>query len=286
MAVYERTYKRYKGALTAAWSRSFILPRYAFRNVFESKAFIAFFAFSFTYPVFCAALIYVLQNADLLLTLDIEIKELLAIDADFFKTFLVVQGWFAFLIALFIGPGLVSRDLANNALPLYLCRPFSRAEYVLGKFLVLAALLSAVTWVPGLLLFFLQGNLEGGGWMMSHLRIATGIFVGSWVWIAVVTLLALAFSAWVKWRAVAGFLMLFVLFNGNFFAFLFNQLFKTSAGDVLDLQRMISMVWSSLLGLELPSEPSAFAAWASLMIFSAFCLFLLHRKIRAYEVVS
>lgn len=286
MAVYERTYKRYKGEMSAPWSRSFVLPRYAFRDVFESKAFIAFFASSFAFPIACAALIYVLHNADLLLTFDIKIKELLAIDADFFRTFLAVQGSFAFLAALFIGPGLVSQDLANNGLPLYLYRPFSRAEYVLGKFMVLATLLSAMTWMPGLLLFVLQGNLEGSGWMGSHLRIAWGVFVGSWVWIATVTLLALAFSAWVKWRAVAGFLMLFVLFNGNFFAFLFNQLFKTRAGDVLDLKQMISTVWSSLLGLPAPPGPSALAAWLSLAIFGAFCLFLLHRKIRAYEVVS
>ena len=40
----------------------------------------------------------------------------------------------------FIGPGQVSPDLANNALPLYLARPFSRVEYVLGKMSVLLVL--------------------------------------------------------------------------------------------------------------------------------------------------
>ena len=50
----------------------------------------------------------------------------------------------------------MSPDLRNNGLPLYLSRPFSRTEYVLGKMSVLLILLSAITWVPGLLLFLFQ----------------------------------------------------------------------------------------------------------------------------------
>ena len=55
----------------------------------------------------------------------------------------------ALFLAAFVGPGQVSPDLANNALSLYLARPFSRAEYVLGKMSVLVILLSLMTWVPG-----------------------------------------------------------------------------------------------------------------------------------------
>ena len=63
----------------------------------------------------------------------------------------------ALFLAAFIGPGQISPDLANNALSLYLARPFSRVEYVLGKMSVLLILMSVMTWVPGLLLFGLQG---------------------------------------------------------------------------------------------------------------------------------
>ena len=56
-----------------------------------------------------------------------------------------IQSTLAFFIAAFAGPGLISPDLTNGALPLYLSRPFSRAEYTLGKFSVLALLISAIT---------------------------------------------------------------------------------------------------------------------------------------------
>ena len=54
-----------------------------------------------------------------------------------------------FFLAAFVGPGLISPDLSHNGLPLYLARPFSRAEYVLGKMSVLVGLMSLMTWIPG-----------------------------------------------------------------------------------------------------------------------------------------
>ena len=50
MAVYERNYGRYKGPLTSTGSRFLILPRYAFREVFQSKFFVAFYTLCFALP--------------------------------------------------------------------------------------------------------------------------------------------------------------------------------------------------------------------------------------------
>jgi hypothetical protein len=56
----------------------------------------------------------------------------LRINNTFFYIFNNVQCTLAFLLTTFIGPGLVSPDLVNNA-PLYFIRPISRTEYVLGR---------------------------------------------------------------------------------------------------------------------------------------------------------
>ena len=50
MAVYERNYGRYQGELTPSWSRFLILPRYAAKDVFDSRLFVAFFALCFLLP--------------------------------------------------------------------------------------------------------------------------------------------------------------------------------------------------------------------------------------------
>ena len=124
------------------------------------------------------------------------------IDGSFFQTFANIQGGFAFVLALLVGPPLVSRDLRNNALPLYLCRPFSRTEYVMGKMSVILILLSAVTWIPQLLLFPAIVS-RGFAWFRANLWIASAIVIGSVVWILLLALLSQTISALVKWRVVA-----------------------------------------------------------------------------------
>lgn len=303
MAVYEHTYRQYEGALTPTWSRFLIIPRHAFRSVFQSKLFTAFFVVCMGYPLIAAILIYLHHNTNALGILQIRINELLPIDASFFEWFLVVQGQFAFYLNLLVGPPLISRDVANNALPLYLCRPFSRVEYVLGKMSVLIILLSLITWIPGLLLFFFQAYLEGAGWFASNLRIAAAMFIGSWVWIILLALLSLSISAWVKWRLAASAALFALFFIPSIFGEMINALFLTRIGHLFSLGALSRAVWAGLFGtfqresgqvrvrsgghytVYTMIEPPLWSSWLMLSLFCAACLFLLYRKVRAYEVV-
>jgi ABC-2 type transport system permease protein len=176
-------------------------------NLFRSKFLTALFVLCFFYPLMCLLMIYLAHSVSFLQA-DGCCHRVVSIDNKFFYHFISVQGGFAFLLTAFAGPGLISPDLANGALPLYFCRPFSRAEYVLGKSSVLAILLSQITWVPGLILFVMQASLAGASWTWSNLWIAGSLFVSSLIWIAILSLLAMALSAWVKWRIVAGALLL------------------------------------------------------------------------------
>ncbi len=290
MAVYERTYKRYEGALTPQWSRLFVLPRYAFKEVFRSKIFLVFFVLCLLPPLVQAGRIYLFHNGAKIFEAIPDVadffRQFLRVDAEFFAMVMVLQCSFAFFAALFVGPGLISKDLANNGLPLYLSRPISRAEYVLGKFAVLGILLSLITWIPGFFLYVLQSGYAGLGWGFDNLRLAVSIFVGSWAWIAVVSFLALALSAWVRWRPVAGFLMFLVFLGGGFFGLVVNALFRTDWGHLVNLGMVADRIWEGLLGLRPTSDLPVWAAWISLLAFIAACDYLLHRKIRAYEVVS
>src|SRR5271169_3932409 len=191
MAVYRRNYKPYSGRLTPAWSRCLVLFRYSRRNLFRSKFLTALFVVCFFWPLTCALLIYLAHNASFLQQLGLP-AGVLSIDNKFFFNFITVQGIFAFLLTAFTGPGLISPDLANGALPLYFCRPFSRVEYVLGKSSVLAILLSQITWVPGLVLFIIQASLAGPSWAWNNLWIAGSLVLSSLICIAILSLLAMA----------------------------------------------------------------------------------------------
>ena len=284
MAVYRRNYKPYAGALTPAWSRCFILFRYSRRNLFRSKFLTALFVVCFFWPVVCLAMIYLAHSASFLAQMGLP-SGIISIDNKFFFRFISVQGVFAFLLTAFAGPGLISPDLANGALPLYFCRPFSRAEYVLGKSSVLAILLSQITWVPGLILFMMQAGLAGASWTWANLWIAASLFVSSLIWIAILSLLAMALSAWVKWRIVAGALLLGVMFFGAGFGQAINAVMRTQSGNFFNLAFLMGTVWNALFQVDVDHAIPVMQAWVALLVYCAICLGLLMRKVRAYEVI-
>ena len=284
MAVYRRNYKPYSGRLTAEWSRCFVLFRYSRKNLFRSKFLTGLFVVCFFYPLLCLIMIYLAHSASFLAELGIP-SQVLTIDNKFFFNFMWVQGVFAFLLTAFAGPGLISPDLANGALPLYFCRPFSRTEYVLGKASVLAILLSQITWVPGLILLAMQASLAGASWTWNHLWIAGALVLASLLWIAFLSLLAMALSAWVKWRIVAGAMLLGVMAFGAGFAEAVNAVMGTQSGHFFNVVYLMSTVWKPLF--QIPSEHgiSVPQAWVALLVYCTICLGLLMRKVRAYEVV-
>jgi len=307
MAVYEQTYKPYTGKLTPEWSRFLIIPRHAFRGVFKSKLFTAFYVISFLPLLVEAVLIYLHQNVTALAIMKVNARELFVIDGSFFQTFVYIQGGFAFFVALLLGPPLVSRDLRNNALPLYLCRPFSRTEYVVGKMSVLLILLSFMTWLPQLLMFFFQSYLEGFGWFRSNLWLASAIVINGIVWVLLLSLLSQTVSALLKWRIVASAAMLGIVFIPSVFGSVFiNILFQTKLGDLISLFALMGHVTSGLFGTydavagRIPivdandnfirdiviMQPPLWACWTALFLFSAACLALLSWKVKAYEVVK
>jgi ABC-type transport system involved in multi-copper enzyme maturation permease subunit len=298
MAVYEHSYRRYAGPLTPDWSRFLIIPRHAYRDIFKSKLFTAFFVACFLPLLLEAILIYLHHNVNALAILKVDVRGLLPIDATFFEAFVGVQGGFAFLITLLVGPPLVARDLRNNALPLYLCRPFSRAEYVFGKMSVVLILLSTITWIPGLIMFLFQAYLEGFGWFKDNLVLANAIFLSSLAWILLLTLLSQTISALVKWRMAASAALLAVYLIPTAFSEVINQMFATRWGHIISIDALRRSVTAGLFGTfepssrqisftgeQISSEPALWCSWFALFLVCAICLAILSRRVKAYEVV-
>lgn len=309
MAVYEHLYRSYEGKSRSPLSRFLVIPRYALGDVFKSKILTTVFILCFIYPLVAAILVYLHHNANALAVLQINVKELLPIDATFFRTFLEIQGGFAFILAVLIGPPLISRDLSNNALPLYLCRPLSRTQYVLGKMTVLTAMLSLVTWVPGLLIFFFQASMAGIGWLWANLWMIWAIFFGFMFWIVLLSLIALAVSAFLKWRVVASGAMLGLFFIPSAFGEIVNGLFFTRAGHLISMWATMNSIWLGLFGLFerqtgavrgrvtspmydnqyvniVMLEPPLWVSWLVILAVCGLCVWLLSRKVRAYEVIK
>lgn len=94
------------------------------------------------------------------------------------------------------GSGLIARDRASGALPLYLSRPVTLADYVLGKAGILAWFIASFTLIPNLVLWLfdvLSGEADGA--LRAALPNLAPIFLQNLTLIAVYSFTMLAVSA-------------------------------------------------------------------------------------------
>ncbi len=288
MAVYQHRYQPYEGALTSGWRRFLVVPRYAYEDLVKSRIFVAQLFASAICPLIFMLFIYTHHNANAITVLGLSAADLLRIDANFFHAFLAIQSALSFVLTVMIGPVLVSRDLSNNGLPLYLSRPFTRAEYIFGKMSVLGILMAWMTWIPGLLLFLFQCYLDGSGWWREYWWIALSILCGSLALTIILALLSMAISAWVKWRSAASGALIAVFLIPTPIGFAIENLFGTKLGHLLSLATALDSIRKWLFvtspdGQGLLSVGEAWAVWAA---YGLVALWMLSRKLRAWEVVS
>ena len=171
MAVYERIWRRYDGALTPLRWRTGVVTKYALGEAFSSRIFTAFYVLCLLPTLVGVFLVYLSHNTSLIQQFGLTKEFMGGLTSIFFQILFAWQAFPAFFVTVIVSPSLIAADLSNNALSLYLSRPINRRDYVLGKMAVLALLLSPITWMGGLLIFGLQAYLEGNGWGLDNWRI-------------------------------------------------------------------------------------------------------------------
>ena len=286
MAVYKRGYRRYQGPLTGRWTRFMVLPRYAWRQLYRQRLVVLLTMLALVWPMLCAGFVYLANYVELLQGLDREFRQFIQVGGQFFAIFMYVQGVFAVFLAALAGPGLIAPDLANNALPLYFSRPLTRWSYALARLTVLVGMLSVVTWIPGLLLFLLQVGLAGGWWFWEHWTLGAGVVGGFLLWLLVLGLVAMASSAYVKWRVVAGAVSLAFFFILSGVAEMINGVFRVTWGHAIDPAWSVNRIWCALLGVDPPVGPGAAASLWALAVTIVLLVVVIERKLRPVEVVS
>ncbi len=289
MSVYKHNYRAYTGRVTPLWTRILVLARYGLAEIWSSKITIGLFTLSMLPSIVFLILIYVANNPIArMLVLRGNDRQTLAITAPFFLTMLEIQCWAALAITAWIAPRLITFDLADNALPILLSHPISRFGYVVGKFAALFLSLSLVTWVPLLLLFIYQGYSSPQPWIAANLRIASGLLIGSLLWIVLMSMLGLALSSWVKWRVVATGIIIAAVFVPAGVGGIVTGVLRTKWGFLLNVPVIMTELWQRLLGSREIMPGQAIPTTAILVFLSLVglvCIAMLNARIRAREVV-
>ncbi|MGV3517383.1 ABC transporter permease [Luteitalea sp.] len=154
MPIHDQSYRRYAGERRPVRSAWMVIARAGLMSFLSRKAFLGLLIVAWIPFIVRASQLFLASNFS-------QAATFLAPSAQTFRDFLGQQGIFVFLITIYVGAGLIANDRRANALQLYLSKPVTRAEYILGKMSVLAVFLLAITWLPAILLLILQIAFSG-----------------------------------------------------------------------------------------------------------------------------
>ena len=213
------------------------------------------------------------------------------IDSAFFQHFLFRISPFpsAFLIALLVifgGAGLIANDLKHNALSLYLSKPISWVDYLIGKFVVIGSLLLCMTLIPGLLLFLEHALLTDTPFLKEYYWMSLSIIVYSVVITAITGLLMLVFSSLTKNPRYATIGFCAVWFGLPVIHQILKEVFSTSTVAIVSVWANYDRLGNTLFGLE--SSYNIHWSWTILVLtaLTALCILVLRHRIRAVDIVK
>ena len=216
-----------------------------------------------------------------------QISQVTRLDARSFWRFFVWQRLAHLLLCVAAGADLIALDRRHKALQIYLARPLRASDYLLGKGLALAVLLSLATWVPGLLLVVLRIALGASiAWLAPQPWLPLSILGYSAALIGGCTLLTLAVSSLSASSRLAGVqLLAFVILTaaaGDLLSTLTRAPVWQLVSFNANLDRVASAVFAEVPGHDVPLT----LALAALVALAAGCAALLATRIRPIEVVG
>lgn len=282
MPIYDQGYRRYEARAPLRAIRFWPITREALRLLLSRRAFLLLLIPCWVpFLVRCVQIWVVTQFP--------QAGRVLPVDGRLFGDFLNQQLGLALILTTFGGAGLIANDLRTGAILVYLSRPLTRRDYVLGKLSVLLALNLFVTLAPGLLLYLIGLGLAPGQYVLLELWwISPAVVLQSSVMSLSLSLLALAVSSLSKSARVAG-LGFFGLFAGLEMARgVLRNVFDARWATLVSLQADIRGVGNALFGIT-PRRWEAVGGLESalvLVVVAALCLHVLRTRVRAVEIVQ
>jgi len=279
MPIHDQGYRRYGGKKAPHGRTWWVIARAGMLERIRERRFLALLLFAWAPFIVRAVQIYVSSNFSQ--------ATFLAPSAETFREFLDQQSIFVFFVTIYVGSGLIANDRRANALQIYLSKPLTRVEYIAGKLITLLAFLTAVTWLPAILLLLVQIMFAGS---TTFIRANLFLFPGITVFAAIQVLLSafamLALSSLTKSRRFVAIMYAGIIFftaamyqalknitGGNAWAWI-------SPGDVLDV--IASAIFRSP---GTPAIPIPVAVLVVAVLIGA-STWILERRVRAVEVVT
>jgi ABC-type transport system involved in multi-copper enzyme maturation permease subunit len=278
--IHDQGYRRYGGQREAHGRTWLVIARAGMMERLRERKFLGLLLFAWLPFLVRSVQLYVAANYE-------QAAALLAPTPATFRDFLDQQNLFVFFITMYVGAGLIANDRRANALQIYLSKPLTRVDYVVGKLATLVVFLTAVTWLPGILLLLMQmmfaGNLT---FLKANLFLFPAITAFAAVIVMTASLTMLALSSLSKSRRFVAVMYAGLIF---FTAAMYQALrgitgsrawAAISPGDVLAV--VADVIFRNA---RTPAIPF-YAAMLVVALLLAASVFVLERRVRGVEVVT
>ena len=278
MPIHDQGYKRYAGTRSRgrAW---LVIFTTGVRAMMGNRKWIALMILSWIQFIVRAVQFYIAANFSQ--------AAIVAPSAATFRDFFDKQDLPVFIVTVWLGAALIAQDRRANALQIYLSKPLTRIEYIVGKLSILMAFLLFITWVPAMLLLVVQvvfaGNFQ---FLTANAYLFPAITVYALVEVVMVSMAMLALSSLSANSRFVGILYTALIFFSDA---IYNVLRAVTGGTGLswvsfgnNLAQVGDVIFRVPLRFETP-WPVSLAIVVALVVLSGL---VLERRVRGVEIVA
>ena len=279
MPIHDQGYRRYGGTRMPRGRAWAVITTAGLRTFFGKRAFIALLLLSWLPFVVRAVQIFAAANYPQL--------SFIAPTAETFRQFLNQQDPFVFFVTVYVGAGLIANDRRANALQIYLSKPLTRGEYVLGKMTILMTFLLMVTWLPAIVLLLVQVAFAGSfAFLQRNLYLFPAITIFSFIEATIVSAAMLALSSLSNNGRFVGILYAGLIFFTDALYGVLRVVTRDTSVSWVSLGNDLAQVGDAIFRLPLRFStpwPLSLALIVALVIVSGI---VLERRVRGVEVVA
>jgi ABC-2 type transport system permease protein len=277
MPIHDQGYRHYEGHRAPHGQAWWVIARSHIMTVLQQRGFRFLLLVAWAPFVVRAVQVYLASTP---------VAELIATTPETFRDFLSQQRLFVFLVT--IGQaGLIAEDRRTNALQLYLSKPLTRVEYILGKLVPPLAYVLFVTLVPALLLLLMQIVFAGSlAFLRTNLFLLPAITLFSLIQALLSAFAILALSSLSKSRRFVAIMYAGVIF---FTAAMYQalRLITTSrTWAVISPGEMLDVIANAIFRSRAEPPVPVYVAVIAVFVVIGLAMLILERRIRAVEVVA
>jgi ABC-type transport system involved in multi-copper enzyme maturation permease subunit len=276
--IHDQGYQRYVGKRTPHGRAWWIIARAQFLGGLKYRPFVVLLVVSW--------IPFIGRAVQLYLSTSFQQVSMLAATAQTFRDFLDQQGLFVFLVTIALG-GAIADDRRANALQLYLSKPLTRTEYIIGRMAPALGVLLGVTFLPAMLLLLLQIAFSGSTTFIGqNLFLIPAITLVSFTQALLSACTILALSSLSKSRRFVS-----IMYAGLiFFTAALHQVLRTITGSrawaAISPGDMMDVMADAIFRIRSNPPVPVFVAVLVIALLIAASFWILERKIRAVEVVA